>query len=377
MNNQNIGKLGYGNMRLPKVGGEIDTATINRMIDMYMAAGYSYFDTAYIYEGSEDVLREALVKRYPRETFHIATKISLMTAGSAADMQHQVDTSLKRLGVGYVDYYLLHGLNAAYIKAADEFDAWTFLRGLKDKGIAKHIGFSFHGTPEELEMLLDKHPYVELVQLQINYLDWENPNVQSRRLYEIARAHNTPISIMEPNKGGWLAGETSEAGLLLKGEDPSSSVASWAFRFVMELEGILTILTGMGNIGELEDNIKTFNENKPLSAHEHELIKKAVETINSAPAVPCTDCRYCMPRCPEKIIIPSFLRIYSSYLVYKNLDTLKHIYFMLGAEGGQAEKCIKCGACEKACPQHLDISSYMAEITQLVCGDDRGSIESL
>ena len=286
----------------------------------------------------------------------------------AEEMQEQVDTSLKRLGVEYVDFYLLHGLSAPFIKKADELDAWGFLRNLKAKGVAKHIGFSFHGTPEELDELLQKHPYIEFVQLQINYLDWENPQVQSRRLYEIARHYGKPISIMEPNKGGWLAGETSEAGKLLKAADPEVSAASWAFRFVLGLDGLLTVLSGMGTLEEVEDNAKTFRNFKPLSEEEHQLIKKAVDIINSTPSIPCTECRYCVPNCPKKIVIPAYMRIYSNYLVYRNLDTLKHIYFMLANEGGQAEHCVKCGACEKHCPQHLGISDVMAEVTKLVKG---------
>ncbi|MCL2409586.1 MAG: aldo/keto reductase [Oscillospiraceae bacterium] len=363
---KNIGKLGYGNMRLPKVDGKIDFATINAMIDKFMASGFSYFDTAYIYEGSEEVLREALVKRYPRDSFQITTKLAMMVTKSAGDMQKQLDTSLARLGVDFVDFYLLHGLKTDFIKAAEEYDAWGFLRGLKEKGIAKHIGFSFHGTPEELDELLRKHPYVEIVQLQLNYLDWESRDVQARRLYEIARSYNTPISVMEPNKGGWLAGETSEAGKLLKSANPDVSAASWAFRFLLRLEGIVTILTGMGTLGELEDNVNTFTNYTPLSDDERGLIEKAVDIINSTPSIPCTGCNYCMPHCPEKIIIPAYLQIYSNYLIYKNLDTLKHIDFMLGAEGGQAGQCIKCGECEKVCPQNLGIIHVMAEVTGLV-----------
>jgi len=363
---EKIGKLGYGNMRLPKINGEIDMKTVNEMIDAFLDNGFTYFDTAYIYEGSEEVLNKALVSRHPRDRFQIATKISMMKIKDAAEMQHQVDTSLARLGTDFIDFYLIHGLNEAYIKKADEVDAWSFIRGLKEKGIAKHIGFSFHGTPEELEYLLETHPYFEFVQLQINYLDWENPGVQSKRMYEIARAHGKPISVMEPNKGGWLAGESSEVANLLREAQPDASTASWAFRFLLGLEGLMTILTGVGTIEEMMDNVKTFKENKPLSDEEHVLIKKAVDIIESQPTIPCTGCAYCVPNCPKKIIIPAYMRIYSNYLVYRNLDTLKHIDFMLSIEGGQASDCVACGACEKACPQHLEIAKYMAEVTALV-----------
>ncbi|MCL2226269.1 MAG: aldo/keto reductase [Oscillospiraceae bacterium] len=365
---KSIGKLGYGNMRLPKVDGNIDFATIDKMIDKFMMSGFSYFDTAYVYESSEEVLNKSLVSRYPRDSFQITTKLAMMVANDAQDMQKQIDTSLARLGVDFVDIYLLHGLKTDFIKAADKFGAWDFMRNLKEKGIVKHIGFSFHGTPEELDELLHKHPYVEIVQLQLNYLDWDSSDVQARRLYEIARSHGTPISVMEPNKGGWLAGETSEAGKLLKSANPNVSAASWAFRYLLELEGIATILTGMGTLEELEDNINTFTNFKPLSADERKLIDKAIEIINATPSIPCTSCNYCIPHCPEKIAIPAYLRIYSNYLIYKNLDTLKHIDFMLGSQGGQAKQCISCGKCEKVCPQNLGIADVMAKAAELIAG---------
>ena len=364
---EHIGKLGYGNMRLPKTeDGKIDIETINKMIDRYLESGYSYFDTAYIYQGSEDVLGECLVKRHPRESFNIATKMNLANVKSAEEMPIQIETSLKRPCTDYVDFYLIHGLTKETIKKANDFDAWGYLQKLKADGIARHIGFSFHSTPEDLEEILAHHPEVEFVQLQINYLDWDNPKVQSRRLYEIARKYDKLVSIMEPNKGGWLAGEKSEAGMMLKKANPDASVASWAFRYVLELDGLLTVLSGMGNMTELEDNIKTFQNFKPLSKEEHALIDKAVDILNNTPSIPCTRCGYCFPNCPKNIMIPGYIGILNNYLIYKNIDPLQHIYFMLSGEGGQAEDCIGCGACERNCPQHLEISSLMRQVTDLV-----------
>jgi len=360
------GKLGYGNMRLPRIDGKLDYATIHKMIDTFMAAGYSYFDTCYVYEASEKALGETLVPRYPRESFQLNTKLSLLWVNNTEEMQKQFETSLERLGLDYVDYYFLHALSGYTIKKADKIDAWGFLRGLKEKGLVKHIGFSLHDKYEVLDDLLTKHPETELVLLQLNYLDWENPKTQSRKLYETARKHNVPISVMEPCKGGWLASEDSESGRLLKAANPDVSVASWAFRFLAELEGVMTILSGMGSVSEVEDNIKTFNDFRPLSADEHKLVKKAVEIINSIPSSPCTNCRYCTRHCPEKIPIPESLMTYNDYLIYKDLSSLKHLFYMMGLTDGVPKDCVACGACEEVCPQKIEISDYMKTIAELV-----------
>ena len=362
----NTGKLGYGNMRLPRIDGALDYETIHKMIDAYMAAGYSYFDTCYVYEASEKALGETLVPRYPRETFQLNTKLSLLKIKDADEMQTRFETSLERLGLEYVDFYFLHSLTVDYLKKADEIDAWGFLRMLKEKGLAKHIGFSFHETPEILDETLRRHPETELVLLQLNYLDWENPKQRARMLYETARKHNVPISVMEPCKGGWLASENSESGKLLKAANPDASVASWAFRFLNELEGIHSILSGMGALSEVEDNIKTFNESKPLTEEEHKLIRRAVEIINSTPTSPCTGCRYCVPVCPKEIDIPVTLTHYNNHLVHNDTASLKHLFYMQGLTGAVPQDCIKCGACEKVCPQHIGISDVMSEITQTI-----------
>lgn len=362
-----IGKLGYGNMRLPKKDGKIDFDTIHQMIDTFLKSGNSYFDTAYIYENSENVLNEALVKCYPRDRYNITTKLALINANKPDEMKMQTEESLKRLGLDWVDFYLLHGLTTPTIEKADAFKAWDYLAGLKEQGIVKHIGFSFHGTPEELDMLLTQHPEIEYVQLQINYLDWDDPTVQSGRLYETVRKHNKPFTIMEPNKGGWLASTASDVGKLLKSANPDVSVASWAFRFVLGLEGLFVCLSGMGNVQEVEDNIHTFKNYKPLSEEEHGLLKQAVDIIRATPNIPCTGCGYCAPNCPKKIVIPGFMNLYNNYLKHKNLDTIKHIHNMCTmGDNGRPADCVQCGACEKHCPQHLEIRKVMSEVARIV-----------
>jgi len=359
------GKLGYGNMRLPRIDGKLDYDTIYKMIDTFMEAGYSYFDTCHIYEASEKALGETLVPRYPRDQYQINTKLSMLLVKKPEDMQAQFDLSRRHLGLDYIDFYFLHSLDVGYLKDADTYGAWDFLRDLKEKGDVKHIGFSFHGNPDMLEDTLIKHPETELVLLQMNYLDWDDPKVQSRRLYETARKFNVPISVMEPCKGGWIASEESEAGKFLKAANPDVSVASWAFRFIGELEGIHSILSGMGALSEVEDNVKTFNDLKPLSEEEHELIKRATEIIRAIPSIPCTDCCYCLKQCPKGIVIPERLRTYNNYLNYKDLGSLQHHFYMMSLVAPNPHDCSKCGACEKVCPQHIAISDYMVELSKL------------
>jgi predicted aldo/keto reductase-like oxidoreductase len=367
---RNVGMLGYGNMRMPKVDGGLDVALACSMIDTFLESGCSYFDTCYTYEESEVMLGKALVKRHPREQYMINTKLSFWYVDSAEDMQKQFDESRRRLCTEYLDFYFLHSLNAELKEKADKYDAWSFIQGLKERGMATHVGLSFHDTPELLDEILTDHPEMELVLLQINYLDWENPKVQSRRLYETARKHGIPISIMEPCKGGWLSSETSDAGKILKAANPDVSVSSWAFRFLAELEGVMTILSGMGTLEEVKDNINTLRNFTPLSDEERRLIKEAVEIINSVPSSPCTDCRYCMPHCPEGIFIPAGLNLYNQYQIHKNIDSVRHMFFMSGTVSSSPRDCTKCGACVKACPQNIDIPDYLEKLTTLALTED-------
>ncbi|MDR0838277.1 MAG: aldo/keto reductase [Oscillospiraceae bacterium] len=355
-------KLGFGYMRLPRKDGRFDVEAVNEMVDEFMSHGFSYYDTSYIYEGSEVALCESLVKRHPRDSFQIATKLSLHTVTAAEQQEERLQTSLSRLGVEYVDFYLIHAMSEDSARMAEEFGTWEFLRGVKERGLAKHIGFSFHGTPELLDDVLTKHPEAEMVQLQINYLDWDNPEVESRRCYEIARKHNKPVSIMEPTKGGLLAGGESEVTELFKKANPDVSTASWAFRFVGELDGLITALSGMENIGQIRDNAATFENFKPLSAEEHALIAKAVEIINSTPRIPCTGCRYCVPNCPKNIQIPMFIEIYNTFLVHRQKSSSGYKYASMSSFGTSPAECVKCRVCEKHCPQKIEISDVLAKL---------------
>ena len=357
--------LGFGNMRMPKLpDGSPDTDIVFRMVDLFMEHGYSYFDTAYIYPGSEEMLRRALVERYPRDSYQITTKLFLGACAAPADMRKQFDVSRGRLGLEQIDTYFFHGLSGDSIRKAHEFGGFDFLRSLRDEGLARHIGFSFHGTPEQLDALLTENPDMDLVQLQLNYLDWDSEKVQSRRCYETARRHGVPIAVMEPCKGGLLAGDDNDALRMLQAAAPDVSVASWAFRYIAGLEGIHVILSGMSNAEQVEDNIRTFERFRPLSAEELALIDRAVGIINAIPGVPCTSCRYCSNDCPQKINIPFFMNLYNSLLRFNNLEIAKHTYFMATRTQAKAGECIGCLGCEERCPQHIEITKYLREVAE-------------
>jgi predicted aldo/keto reductase-like oxidoreductase len=363
---ESIGKLGFGCMRLPKKGEQFDLETVNQMVDEFLDAGMTYFDTAYAYAGSEEAVRETLVKRHPRDQFTIATKLPVRFATSPGQIPGFLATSLERLGTDYIDFYLLHGLDAKGSEKAEEFGAWEFVKKMKLEGKVRHFGFSFHGKPEDLEAILTKHPEAEFVQLQINYLDWDGKDVQSGRLYEIARAHKKPITIMEPVKGGMLASETSPIASVLKTARPEASVASWALRFAMSLDGLVTVLSGMGSVEQMRDNLKTVKNLKPLNAEERKAVFEAAEILRGSPRIPCTGCRYCVEGCPQKINIPLMMTLYSDYLVYNTTANVDHVYEMFTRGAGKAKDCVSCRQCEDQCPQKLEIVDFIGKLSALL-----------
>ena len=355
-------KLGFGLMRLPRLSdGKIDVEQVKTMVDMFIEAGGTYFDTAYVYEGSEEATREALVKRHPRESYTLATKLNARVASNAEEAKAQFYTSLERTGAGYFDYYLLHALSGGNYKRYDEFGAWDFAKELKAEGKIKHLGFSFHGTPELLDELLDNHPEVEFVQLQINYADWNEPRVQSRRCWEVARKHGRPVTIMEPVKGGLLADPPAYVKDILTKADPSLSPAGWAIRFAASLDGILAVLSGMSNIAQVQDNLSFMKDFKPLDEKEQAVIKSAQAAMDAVPSIPCTGCRYCVEGCPMKIGIPEIFRAMNGNLIFGRLEEAKRNYARITQNGGKASECLQCGQCEAACPQHLPIIEHLKQ----------------
>ena len=352
-------KLGFGLMRLPMIGDEIDMEQVKAMVDTFMAKGFTYFDTAYVYINgkSEVAAREAIVKRYPRDSFTLATKLPLWdNIETEADMQRIFDESMERAGVEYFDYYLLHAMDKAKFEKADRIGAWDFLFKMKAQGKIKHCGFSLHDSAEVLDEALTKHPEAEFVQLQLNYIDWENDNVQSRKCYEVAVKHNKPVIVMEPVKGGSLAGMNNEIQGIMKAQNPDLSIPSWAVRFCAGLDNILTVLSGMSTKAQLDDNVSYMEHFEPLSDKEHEVLKTVVEKLNAIPTIPCTGCRYCVDDCPMQIHIPDIFRAVNHQKQFGSEGNVDRSgYESATREGGKASECLHCGSCEAHCPQHIHI----------------------
>lgn len=362
-----IKKLGFGLMRLPMNGDEIDIEQTKSMVDEFMARGFTYFDTAYVYGedgASEKAAKSAVVDRYPRESFQLASKLPIWCCETKEDMQKVFDTSLERTGAGYFDYYLQHSLSKDKLKKLDDFGAWEFVAQMKEKGLVKHMGFSFHDTADVLEDILTAHPDQEFVQLQINYNDWESESVQARKCYEVARKHGKPVIIMEPVRGGSLAVLTDEIQQLFRSVHPDKSIASWAIRFAASLEGVITVLSGMSDFSQMCDNLDTTAEPVVLTDEEKAALDKAAEILRNTPTVPCTGCKYCVENCPSEINIPQLFKIHNQLKVYGNIDATKNRYKERTKDTGKAGTCIECGQCEGVCPQHIEIISLLKDVAE-------------
>ena len=352
-------KLGFGLMRLPNRGVVINVEKVKTMVDLFLEAGFTYFDTAYAYPGSETAIRKALVERYPRDSFTLATKLNARVAPTEKAAHKQFATSLERTGAGYFDYYLLHALMENSYERYDKLGLWDFVREQKEKGLIRNLGFSFHAGPELLDKLLTEHPEVDFVQLQINYADWENPNVTSRATYETARRHGKLITVMEPVKGGRLAEPPEEVQALFKAIHPDMSCASWAIRFVASLDGILTVLSGMSTVEQMQDNLSYMKDFRPLDEEEQEAIRQAQRILGSSSTVPCTACRYCVEGCPQQIRIPDIFAAMNKQLGNGQMAAARESYFLAAPEGHRASDCIECRQCESVCPQHLPITDQL------------------
>ncbi|KPU45573.1 putative oxidoreductase [Oxobacter pfennigii] len=366
---ENIPKLGFGLMRLPMIGQDIDIEQTKQMVDLFLEKGFTYFDTAYGYNNgkSEAAIKEALVDRYPRDKFQLATKLPAWAGPKTAEeAQNMFWTSLERTGAGYFDFYLLHNLGDNRTQSFYDYNIWGFLAEQKEKGLIKHLGFSFHDKADVLDDLLNRHPDMEFVQLQINYADWESDSVQSRKCYEVARKHNKPVIIMEPVKGGSLASIPDSIAGIFKEANPNTSVASWAVRFAASLDGIIAVLSGMSNLDQMKDNLSYMQDFKPLTDDERKVIAKVQKALEDVPRIPCTNCQYCTKGCPANIAIPNILNALNTYLVYNNLQGARHNYMFATRGSGKASTCYTCGQCEGACPQHIEIMEHLKKAAELI-----------
>ena len=349
-------------MRLPLVNPDdqtsIDIEQFKAMADRFIERGFTYFDTAYPYHGgkSEEALREAVVKRYPREAFTVTSKLPVWAIKQEADLERIFNEQLEKCGVDYFDYYWLHALNRERVEVMDRLDGWGFIARKKAEGKIRHIGFSFHDGSSLLAEILDKHPEVEYVQLQINYLDWESPAIESRVCYELCEKHGKPVIVMEPVKGGSLARVPEAVEQIFKSYDPEASNASWAIRYCASLPNVMMVLSGMSNMEQMEDNIGYMQDFQPLNEEEQAIIARATEAIRETIAIPCTACHYCSEGCPQQIAIPEYFNLYNTSQQFPEQRSNSKLYYGLVSKShGKASECLECGQCEAQCPQHIDI----------------------
>ena len=349
------GKLGFGCMRLPMIKKEVDYTLFNQMIDFFMQSGFNYFDTAHIYLGgeSEKALKKCLAERYPREDFILTDKLSFNCFNTQEDIRPFVKKQLDLCGVDYFDFYLMHAQSRESYKKYKACNAYQTAFDLKKEGLIKHVGLSFHDTAEVLDMILTENPDIEVVQIQFNYLDYESPVNQSRLCYEVCRKHGKPVLVMEPVRGGRLANMSGESKKVLDELGGNCSYASYALRFVAGFDGIISVLSGMGNMEMISDNVSTFKNFTPITEKENDALKKVVDILNKESLIPCTNCRYCVDGCPKNIAIPDIFALYNNSLLTSVLP--ESAYADLTANGGKASECISCGKCEKSCPQQIEI----------------------
>ncbi|MBP3481877.1 MAG: aldo/keto reductase [Alistipes sp.] len=366
-------KLGFGTMRLPLTdpddASSIDIAAFSRMVDIFLERGFTYFDTAYTYHDGhcEAAVRKALVERYPRGAYSLTDKLPTMLIENEEQQESIFERQLENCGVEYFDRYLVHCATAAFCERAERLRSFDFVRRKKEEGKVRSVGFSFHDSPELLERLLDDYPFMDFVQLQISYMDWEDTPIRARECYEIARRHGKPVVVMCPLKGGMLADVPESVGRLFRAARPSDDPMLWALRFAASLDGVITVLSGMSSVEQMDENTARMRNFKPMDAEDYAVVGRAVELIRRSVPVQCTSCGYCVPVCPEHIPIFDLLHLYNSQTdaeIYGSGD-LRPEYAVRSDGYGKASDCIGCRTCENSCPQHLAISEWMGRVADV------------
>lgn len=367
-------KLGFGLMRLPLLAdqeGVIDIEQAKLMVDSFLEQGFTYFDTAWMYCNfkSEEAVKILLAARHPRESYTLATKLHAGFLKTEEDRDRIFNEQLRKTGVSFFDYYLMHDINSHSIRTFEKLHVFEWLREKKASGLAKHIGFSFHDTPELLDRILTDHPEMEFVQIQLNYLDYENPGIRSRECYETAVRHGVPVIVMEPVKGGTLVNVPDEAAALFKAAHPDWSIASWAIRFAASHENVRIVLSGMSTEDQLADNTGYMKAFRPLEESDRAVIGQVTEILNRQNAIPCTGCSYCTDGCPKGIPIPKYFSLYNAEM--KEQEARKpgwtpqsEYYENLTTRFAKASDCIGCGQCEGICPQHLPVISHLKAVAE-------------
>ena len=359
-------KLGFGCMRLPLLeNGEVDTALFSKMVDYFLDNGFNYFDTAhgYVSGKSEPALRECLTSRYSREKYILTDKLSTHHFNSEEEIRPLFESELKACGVDYFDFYLMHAQDANIFAKFKKCRAYETALQFKAEGKIKHFGISFHDRAAVLEQILTEYPQIEVVQIQFNYADYEDPSVESRKCYEVCEKHGKPVIVMEPVKGGSLVALPEEAQKIYDSLGSSMSNASYAIRFAAGFDNIMMVLSGMGNMEMMKDNVSYMRDFQPLSIEERAAVDKVTEIFRSQNLIPCTACRYCMEECPKGIHIPDLFALLNAKKCFGNWNTDYYYNNIHTGEGTKAKDCLKCGKCEKICPQHLEIRKLLGDVS--------------